>query len=129
MKDITALIGRILLSLIFLSSLISKITNFQGTLSYMQSYKMIFAPFFLICAILFEGIGGLSLFSGFLTRYGSLLLIIFLIPTTIIFHTNFSDQSQSINFMKNVAIMGGLLYVFSYGAGKISLDNLIKKSV
>ena len=50
------------------------------------------------------------------------LLFLFMIPTTLIFHTNFSDPNQMIHFLKNVSIMGGLLYVARYGAGRYSMD-------
>jgi putative oxidoreductase len=45
-----------------------------------------------------------------------------MIPTTLIFHTNFSDPNQMIHFLKNLSMMGGLLYVATYGAGRISID-------
>jgi putative oxidoreductase len=53
---------------------------------------------------------------------GGWLLFLFMIPTTLIFHTNFGDPNQMIHFLKNLAIMGGLLYVAGYGAGRLSMD-------
>ena len=50
------------------------------------------------------------------------LLFLFLIPTTLIFHTHFADQNQLIHFLKNLSMMGGLLYVAQYGAGRYSMD-------
>ena len=53
---------------------------------------------------------------------GAIALMLFMIPTTLIFHTNFGDQNQMIHFLKNLAMFGGLFYVAAYGAGPLSLD-------
>lgn len=127
MKDYTALAGRISLALIFIMSGIGKITDFEGTRAYMSAYGMPLTWFFAIGAIALELGGGISLIAGFLTRLGALALIVFLIPTTLIFHTDFADKLQVIMFMKNLAIIGGLLMVFSFGAGKISVDEVLSK--
>lgn len=127
MKDYIALGGRILLALIFIMSGISKITDFEGTLAYMSAYGMPLTWLFALGAIALELVGGISLIAGFLTRLGALALIVFLIPTTLIFHTDFADKLQMIMFMKNLAIIGGLLMVFSFGAGKISVDEVLNK--
>jgi len=84
-------------------------------------------PVFLVGAILCEIGGGLSLLLGCKARLGALLLFLFLIPTTLVFH-NFWDyqgaeqKMQMINFMKNLAIMGGLALVVGFGPGPISVD-------
>lgn len=59
---------------------------------------------------------------GYKARSGAIALAVFLIPATLIFHTNFADRIQQIMFMKNLAILGGLLMIIQYGAGRISLD-------
>lgn len=59
---------------------------------------------------------------GYKARWGAIALIIFLIPATIIFHTNFAEPMQTIAFMKNLAILGGLLMIVEYGAGRIALE-------
>jgi uncharacterized membrane protein YphA (DoxX/SURF4 family) len=63
---------------------------------------------------------------GYKTRLGAILLILFLIPTTLVFHTDFSKEMQVIAFLKNLAIIGGLLMVVYAGAGPISLDERVK---
>lgn len=124
---ITPLIGRICLSFIFIMSGLHKITNWSGTAAYMEANGMFWIPLFLLGAMVFELSGGISLLLGFKTRIGAALLIVFLIPTTLIFHNFWADppdqqQLQMIMFMKNLAILGGLLVVFGFGAGPISLD-------
>jgi putative oxidoreductase len=73
--------------------------------------------------------GGLSVLLGYKARLGALLLIGFLIPATLIFHTNFSEPQQEIQFMKNLGLMGGLLMVVAFGAGPVSLDERTVSSV
>jgi len=117
------LIARIFLSLVFLSSLAGKLGNFEGTAGYMQKMGMTFATeFFLLGAMVLLALGGFSLLLGYRAKAGALLLMIFLIPATLIFHTDFESKIQTIMFMKNLAIMGGLLMVYAYGSGPYSLD-------
>ncbi len=122
------LLGRIGLSAIFLLSGVNKITNWEQTAQYMQAQGMPLVPLFLAGAIVLELVGGLSVLLGFHARLGAALLILFLIPATLIFH-NFwalegqAQQLQMIMFLKNVAILGGLLLIVGMGPGPISLDN------
>jgi uncharacterized membrane protein YphA (DoxX/SURF4 family) len=126
-KALASLIGRILLVLIFLQSGIGKIGNFEGTAKYMASHGMPFPTFFLIGAIFFELVGSITVIIGYFTRFGALLLIIFLIPTTLIFHTHFADPMQKIHFMKNVSMFGGCLILLTSGAGRFSLGHLLRE--
>jgi putative oxidoreductase len=117
------LAGRILIAAIFLMSGIGKIADPHGTQQYMQAMGMTWATtFFYVSAIVIEVGGGLSLLLGYWTRAGAIALILFMIPTTLMFHTNFADQNQMIHFLKNLAMFGGLFYVAAYGAGPVSLD-------
>ena len=117
------LVGRILIAAIFIMSGIGKITDPQGTQQYMQAMGMTWATtLFYLGAIVIEIGGGLSLLLGYWTRAGAIALILFMIPTTLLFHTNFADQNQMIHFLKNLAMFGGLFYVAAYGAGPLSLD-------
>ncbi len=122
LQNYISLLGRIFLVAIFVMSGFHKITDPQGTQQYMAAMGMPMTGFFLIGAIFLELAGAASLLLGYWTRVGALLLIIFMIPTTLIFHTNFSDQVQFIMFMKNLAMMGGLLTVLAFGPGRLSLD-------
>ena len=125
-KALGALVGRILLVLIFLNSGIGKVGNFEGTAQYMAKAGMPLVPFFLVGAICLELVGSLTVILGYFARLGALLLIIFLIPTTLIFHTHFVDPMQKIHFMKNVSMFGGLLVLLVAGAGRFSLDFLLR---
>lgn len=126
LKSFGSLIGRILLVLIFLNSGIGKIGNFEGTAQYMAQYGMPITSFFLFGAIILELVGSITIVLGYLARFGSLLLIIFLIPTTVIFHTNFDDPGQIIHFMKNVSMLGGCFVLLGMGPGRFSLDYIFR---
>ncbi|MCX8116971.1 MAG: DoxX family protein [Desulfobacterota bacterium] len=127
LKAFGTLAGRILLVVIFLNSGIGKIGNFEGTAQYMAKFGMPYPHFFLFGAIVFELVGSLCAILGYYTRLGALLLLIFLVPTTLIFHTNFSDRIQMIMFMKNVSMFGGCLLLLSMGPGRLSLDYFLRK--
>ncbi len=122
LQNYVSLFGRIFLVAIFVVSGLHKIADPQGTQQYMAAMGMPMTRFFLIGAIFLELAGSASLLLGYWTRVGATLLIIFMIPATVIFHTNFSDQVQFIMFMKNLAMMGGLLTVLAFGPGRLSLD-------
>lgn len=124
------LIGRVLLSIIFILAGVGKLMDFHGTAAYMTSKGMTMVPLFLYAAAVVEILGGLSLLLGFKTRVGAALLILFLVPTTAIFHDfwNYADPMeqnlQMINFLKNLAIGGGLFYVLGCGSGGCSVDGV-----
>ena len=118
-EDILALAGRLLLAVIFLASAFGKITNFDGTLKFMEAHGMPMTALLCACAIALEALGGITLILGYLTRWGAAALIGFLVTATWIFH---SAPDQRIALLKNLAIMGGLLQVMAFGPGALSLD-------
>ena len=118
-SDLFALTGRVFLATIFLASAFGKITNFQGTTDYMAAHGMPVAGLLCLCAIVLEVLGGLSLVLGYFTRWGAVALLVFMVPATLIFHVS---PDQRIQFLKNLAIMGGLLQIAAFGPGNISLD-------
>lgn len=122
MERFTPLIARILLSAIFIKAGIDKSLDPVRTQQYMESKGLPFAGVLLIITIIVLLVGGLSVLLGFKARIGALLLIGFLIPTTLIFHTNFSASDQVIAYFKNLGLMGGLLLVTSFGPGPLSFD-------
>jgi len=126
MKNPVPLIARILLALIFIKSGIGKIMDPAGTQQYMTAYSMPLTGLFLVGAIIFEIFGSLSVLLGYKARLGAIALIIFLVPATLIFHTKLSDPLQMVMFMKNLAMLGGLLMVAYFGPGPISFDEKVK---
>jgi len=126
MEKAATLIGRILLGHIFLLSGISKIGGYAATQGWMEAMGV--SGTLLPLVIVLEIGGGLALILGFQARLVALGLGGFSIVSAMIFHANLSDQIQSIMFMKNFAIAGGLLYVAALGAGAWSVDAKIKQA-
>ncbi len=121
------LLGRCLLGLIFILSGSGKIAGFTATAGYMAGKGLPLPEVLLIPTILIELGGGLLLVLGYQARWAALALFLFLIPVTLLFHDFWAaapDQvrNQMIHFEKNLAIMGGMLYVVFMGAGRYSLD-------
>jgi len=121
------LIGRIFISLVFLWSGISSVLHFEEAVQLLEAHSVPSAGIIAIIACIVEFVGGISLLLGFKARWGAGLLFLFLIPATLMFHDfwMFDGQEghlQKLIFMKNIAIMGGLLYVLSCGAGSCSFD-------
>jgi len=121
------LAGRVLMAYIFVLSGIGKIGNFAGTAGYMASKGMPFAEALLVGAIAVELVGGIMLVVGWQARWAAAAIFLFMIPTTLIFHAYWAVdpeqvRAQTIQFNKNLAIMGGMLYLMAFGAGPLSLD-------
>ena len=121
MKDIVSLISRILIAQIFLISGLHKLgAGYAATSGYMAAMG---APTILLpLVIALEIGGGLALILGFQTRWMALALAVFCIIAAFIFHRNLGDTIQSIMFMKNLAMSGGLLLLYAHGAGAYSVD-------
>jgi len=126
-QNTVALVGRILLALIFVISGFGKIGGFDGTVGYIASKGLPFAAFGAVIAIVVEFIGGIALILGLYTRWVALAMALFTLAAAVFFH-NFwavpAEQmmNQNIHFMKNISMVGGLLTVFAFGAGVLSLD-------
>ena len=112
--------GRALMSAIFLMAGATKVGAYAATQSYMESVGVPGALLPLVIAL--ELGGGLAVLLGWQTRFSAFLLAGFCIVSGVIFHANFSDQMQSILFMKNLAMAGGFLFLVAGGAGPWSLD-------
>lgn len=145
MKAVFGMLGRVCLSLIFLSSAFSKIINWEGNYQYLLAglnrwleyavqrpdlhqfidFIIPIAPILLIVATIFEGLGGLLLFLGLKPKTGAFLLILLLIPATLLFHAFWMIKGadhdiQTIMFLKNLSILGGLFLVLGQGSQKAS---------
>lgn len=133
-RPASALIGRILIGAIFLMSGIAKLTNTDETVGHMTAMG-IPAPYTLaIVAGIAEIAGAAALIFGFLTRLAALGLILFMIPTTLIFHAFWAldgaeQKMQMIQFMKNLAIIGGLATIFAHGPSRYSIDKKIRDPI
>lgn len=131
MKDIVDLIGRILIALIFLYEGLDSILFYQKNRETMVDYGLTFQTDLLliggICVLI---LGGVLLLLGYRSSFGSILLLIYWIPFTFIVYSFWNDSPddqriQAINFMKNLAIAGGLLMIFVNGSGKYSVKTLM----
>ena len=114
------LLGRILLALIFLMSAFGKISNPAGTMKYMEAMGV---PGMLLWpTIAVELLGGLAIVVGYKTRYVALALAGFCVVSALLFHRNFGDQMQMVNFLKNLGLAGGFLLLASSGATAFAMD-------
>ena len=121
---IVEILGRILLSAIFLINGIGKIFNYEGTIQYMENFDV--PGYLIIPAIIVEILFPILLIVGYYTKFSALVLSLFTLALAVIFHTEFSNQMQLMSFLKNIAIAGGFLIIFVYGPGKYSLDHKLK---
>ena len=119
--------ARFLMALIFIISGWQKLMGYSGTESYVSSLGIPLAGLVTPLVILIELGGGLALLFGLKTRWVAAILALFTVGAALIAHRNFADQGQSINFMKNLAMTGGLLMFVKYGAGAASIDSRIEK--
>jgi putative oxidoreductase len=126
MNKVLPPLGRLMLSAIFLKTGIQSIFSFVAVQQIMANHGIPLAALLLAGSIILRIGGGLSVLLGYKAKWGAWALIIFLIPTTLIFHTQFSNSAQMTQFLKNLAILGGLLMVVSFGPGAISIDNRSK---
>jgi len=115
-------VGRLLVSAIFLISVVGKIQAPAGTIGYIAAAGLPLPQVAYALAVLIELAGGLALLVGFRTRIAAGALALFTLAAAAGFHNNLSDMNQFIHFFKNVAIAGGLLQVVAFGAGAFSLD-------
>jgi putative oxidoreductase len=124
-QSFSAPVGRLLISLIFVTSGLSKIGSYAGTQGYMESAGV---PGMVLPAVIaVEVLGGLAVILGWHTRIAAFLLAGFSLVSAVLFHANFGDQMQAIMFMKNLALAGGFLILVAHGAGAYSLDARAKR--
>jgi putative oxidoreductase len=123
LQNLAAPMGRVLISLIFLTSGLSKISGYAGTQDYMEAMGVPGMLLPLVIAV--EVLGGLAVMAGWHTRIAAFLLAGFSLLSAVLFHANFGDQMQMIMFMKNLSIAGGFLMIVSLGGGAYTLDNYL----
>ncbi len=122
----TALIGRLLIAVMFVLSGWSKISGYAGTQAYMQHAGV--PGGLLPLVILLELGGGIAIIIGLFTRPVALLLAGFSFIAGYLFHSGSPDQMQQIMFLKDVSIAGGFLFLTAFGAGPLSVDARLRGS-
>ena len=122
------LAARICLCIIFINSGIGKIFSFSSTAEMMANQGLPIANVLLIFTIAFQLLGGFSLLLGYKVKIGSILLILFLIPATVVFHNPIANPDEINSFLSNIGLIGGLLMVIYAGAGALSIDNSTDRS-
>jgi putative oxidoreductase len=128
--DGVALIARIVISIMFITSGVGKIVGFGPTVEHIAAKGVPLPEIAAVIAILVELGGGLAVLFGWKTRWAALAYVAFLIVITPIFHNFWEMQgaermANNINFMKNLTILGGFLLLYAFGPGKYSLDTML----
>jgi putative oxidoreductase len=126
-QDTLALVGRIALAVLFVWSGFGKVTGFSGAASMIASQGLPLPQALTAMTIFVELVLGLAIVVGFKARIAALLIALWLIPATLVFHSFWSAPDaeammQQINFMKNVSIFGGMLLLTAFGPGRYSVD-------
>ncbi len=121
------LVGRILMGLLFVGAAWSKSGRFDGSVAYMAKNGVPMAELALYAALLLEFAGGVLLILGWKTRWTAIILAVFVVVITPIFHAFWVAEpaqytGQWNHFLKNIAIIGGLLYIWAFGPGSKSID-------
>jgi putative oxidoreductase len=125
MADTIALIGRFLLGAIFIWSGFGKIGSPADTIQFIAGSGLPMSDAAYLVAVLIEVGGGFALLLGWQVRAAATALAVFALVTAATFHAHVADHATAIQFMKNLAIAGGLLQVAAYGAGIFSIDALL----
>jgi putative oxidoreductase len=125
-------VGRILLSCIFVAIGVGKIVGWAGFYQYMDAKQLIAIPVLLTLSIGVELVLGSLVLIGWRARSSAFALLVYLIPVTAVFHDFWAMQDvraqiELINFLKNIAIMGGLLLIVAFGPGPYSIDSWLRR--
>ena len=128
LKSPLALVGRVLLALMFITAGYGKLTNIGGTAGYIASGGLPFPAVLAVLVGAFELVGGLALAAGFKARWAALALGLFTLLASVLFHKFWAvapeqQMVQYLMFMKNLAVAGGMFVVAALGAGPLSVDN------
>lgn len=131
MKDIYDLLGRIFISLIFLYEILDSIFFYRNTVETMEFYGITWYPnvllFFILIVLI---IGTTMMLIGYYANWGAFLLLLYWLPFTLIVYSFWNDPPEAqkltaVYFMRNMAIVGGLLIMMANKSGKYSIRRLI----
>jgi putative oxidoreductase len=121
-QDTAALVGRLLMSLLFITGGWGKLMAPAATQAMLAGHGLPMVGAGWALAMVIELGGGLAVLFGLLTRPVAFVCAIWCVATALIGHTNFADRNQEIHFLKNMGLTGGFLYISAFGAGAWSLD-------
>lgn len=127
MTSLIQFISRLLMSLVFMVSGLQKLLHFAQTQAAIAAHGLPMARFSAAGATLIEIAGGLALVFGLRAKSAALVLAVYLVPTTLVFHGRIGDPAMLTQFLKNLAIIAGLLLLYAFDAGDITLDKMLKR--
>jgi putative oxidoreductase len=135
LQGIVTVVGRLMLCTIFMMAAAGNdIPNFAATIKQMESVGIPAPQLMLVGAVAFSILGSLSIIVGFKARIGAAMLLVFLVLASYYFHASWKfegqeQQTQIINFMKNLSIAGAMLFIIANGSGPMSLDDQAARSI
>lgn len=128
LDGIVPVAARVLIAPLFLISGITKLGAAESTIAWIDAAGLPFATLAYLGAVVVEIFGSIALIAGYKTRYVAAVMALFTVAAALAFHNALGDQNQFIHFFKNISIAGGLLQIVAYGAGRYSVDALLKKT-
>jgi putative oxidoreductase len=122
MSAVVALLGRVLMSAIFIEGGWGKLTHFSRTVGLMGGDNLPVPSVTAAVVVAVELLGGLAILAGLRTRPVALLLAVYCVATAFIAHFHPGDTNNMIHFMKNICMAGGFLQLVAWGPGRYSVD-------
>jgi putative oxidoreductase len=123
LENLAVLAGRLLLALIFVHEGIFLVLNFDTAAIGMARLGV--PPYLLVATIVLQLVAGLAVAFGWYARAGALALALFCVATAMLFHNNFANRNELLQFEKDLAIAGGMLILMLRGAGAWSVDGFL----
>jgi putative oxidoreductase len=121
-------VGRLFIGLPFLASGFSKVTDYNGTIDFIMSSTLPLPPPLAYAGALAVELGcGLLMIAGYQARFAAAVFALYCLATAVFFHAHFSDPTQTFHFIGNLIMAGGLLQIVAFGAGAVSIDNLLSR--
>ncbi len=120
--DWIGLLGRVLMSAIFIQGGVMKAMAPAATMGYFGKVGLPVVGLAYAVTLLVEVGGGVLFLVGFRARLTALVLAIWCVATAMVAHYHPENRDQMIHFMKNLCMTGGFLQVVAFGAGRLSVD-------
>ena len=122
LNSLASLIGRAMMSAIFLKAGFDKAIASEATMTYFSKIPLPNPPLAYGVTVAVELLGGLAILVGWKTKWAALILAFWCVATAMVAHYHPGDRNQMIHFMKNICMAGGFLQLFVLGAGRFSVD-------